>query len=113
MAVDAEHVADKRLEVALGSYVGAGREPDGQFSLVRDDAPLADAPDVWSDGSLVLNGFSVVGFAGCGIYAHCSGSGSTWICFLLCLMVVVKLAGFIVLFLALCKLCSGLRFGEL
>ena len=48
-------------------------ESGGQFSLVRDDAPLADAPDVWSDGSLVLNGFSGVGFAGCGVYAHCSG----------------------------------------
>ena len=30
-AVDAEHVADNGLEVALGSYVGAGREPDGSF----------------------------------------------------------------------------------
>ena len=80
-AVDAEHVASKRLEVALGSYVGAGREPGGQFPLIRDDAPLADAPDVWSDGSLVLDGFSGVGFAGCGVYAHCSGAawfGRRW-----------------------------------
>ena len=75
-AVDAEHVASKRLEVALGSYVGAGRELGGEFSLVDDDVPLADAPDVWSDGSLVLGGFSGVGFAGCGVYAH--GSGAAW-----------------------------------
>ena len=75
-AVDAEHVAVKRLEVALGSYIGAGREPDDEFSLVDDDAPLADAPDVWSDGSLVLDGFSGVGFAGCGVYAR--GSGAAW-----------------------------------
>ena len=40
------------------------------FLWFDDDAPLADAPDVWSDGSLVLDGFSGVGFAGCGIYAH-------------------------------------------
>ena len=116
-AVDAEHVASKRLEVALGSYIGAGREPGGQFSLVRDDAPLADAPDVWSDGSLVLDGFSGVGFAGCGVYAHCSGAawfGRRWgtlICFLFCQMVLVRLAGFIVLFLSPCRLCSVLRFG--
>ena len=80
-AVDAEHVASKCLEVALGSYVGAGREPVGLFPLVSDDAPLADAPDVWSDGSLVLDSFSGVGFAGCGVYAHCSGaawSGRWW-----------------------------------
>ena len=117
-AVDAKHVASKRLEVALGSYVGAGREPVGLFPLVRDDAPLADAPDVWSDGSLVLDGFSGVGFAGCGVYAHCSGAawfGRRWEhldCFLLCLMVLVRLAGFIVLFLGPCRLCSVLRFGE-
>ena len=47
----------KRLEVALGSYVGVGRELGGEFSLVSDDVPLADAPDVWFDGSLVLDGF--------------------------------------------------------
>ena len=34
-AVDADHVVGKRLEVALGSFVEAGREPGGQFSLVR------------------------------------------------------------------------------
>ena len=51
-------------------------QPDGEFSLVDDDAPLADAPDVWSDGSLVLGGFSGVGFAGCGVYAR--GSGAAW-----------------------------------
>ena len=115
---DAEHVASKRLEFALGSYVGAGRELVGLFPLVRDDAPLADAPDVWSDGSLVLDGFSGVGFAGCGVYAHCSGAawfGRRWgtlIYFLFCLTVLVRLAGFIVLFLAPCRLCSVLRFGE-
>ena len=57
-AVDAGHVASKRLEVAHGSYVGAGRELGGEFSLVDGDVPLANAPDVWSDGSLVLDSFS-------------------------------------------------------
>ena len=117
-AVDAEHVASKRLEVALGSYVAVSQELGGGFLLAGDGVPLADAPDVWSDGSLVLDGFSGVGVAGCGVYAHASGAAwfgrqwGTWICFLHCLMVLVKLVDCIVLFLALCKLCSGLRFGE-
>ena len=75
-AVDAGHVASKRLEVALGSYAGAGRELGGEFSLVDGDVPLASAPDVWSDGSLVLDSFSGVGFAGCCVYAH--ESGAAW-----------------------------------
>ncbi len=73
-AVDAADVASKRLEVALGSYVGVSQEPGGEFSLVEDDVPLADAPDVWPDGSLVLDGFSGVGVAGYGVYAHASGA---------------------------------------
>ena len=80
-AVDAADVASKRLEVALGSYVGVSQEPGGEFSLVDDDVPLADAPDVWSDGSLVLDGFSGIGVAGCGVYAHASGAawfGRRW-----------------------------------
>ena len=117
-AVDAGHVASKRLEVALGSYVGAGRELGGEFSLVDGDVPLADAPDVWSDGSLVLDSFSGVGLLGVVfmpmnlVLLGLVDSGSTWICFPHCLMVLVRLAGCIVLFLALCRLCSELRFGE-
>ena len=80
-AVDAADVASKRLEVALGSCVGEGRAPGGGFSLTEGDAPLADPPDVWSDGSLVLDGCSGIGVAGCGVYAHASGAasfGRTW-----------------------------------
>ena len=80
-AVDAVNVASKRLEVALGSYVGEGQEPGGEFSLAEGEVPLADAPDVWSDGSLVLDGFSGIGVAGCGVYAHASGAawfGRQW-----------------------------------
>ena len=80
-ADDVEHVASKRLEVALGTYVGVGQEFGGEFSLVSDGVPLADVPDVWSDGSLVWDGFSGVGVAGCGVYAHASGAawfGRRW-----------------------------------
>ena len=73
-AVDAEHVASKCLEVALGSYVGVSQELGGEFLLAGDGVPVADAPDVWSDGSLVLDGFSGVGVAGCSVYAHASGA---------------------------------------
>ena len=65
----------------LGSYVGVSQELGGEFSLVNDGVPLADAPDVWSGGSLVLDGFSGVGVAGCGVYAHASGAawfGRQW-----------------------------------
>ena len=43
-AVDAVDVASKRLEVALGSYVGEGQEPGGEFSPAQGEVPLADAP---------------------------------------------------------------------
>ena len=80
-AVDAADVASGRLEVALGSYVGVGQVPGGEFSLIDDDVPLADAPDVRSYGSLVLDGFCGIGVAGCGVYAHASGAawfGRRW-----------------------------------
>ena len=47
------------------------------FALGEDRRRLADAPDVWSDGSLVLDQVSGVGIAGCGVYAH--ASGAAWI----------------------------------
>ena len=40
-AVEAADVAAKRLEVALGSYVGEGQEPGGEFSLAEVGVPLA------------------------------------------------------------------------
>ena len=53
----------------------------GEFSLAEGDAPLVDAPDVWSDGSLVLDDCSGIGVAGCGVYAHASSAawfGRMW-----------------------------------
>ena len=74
-AEDVDDVASKRLEVALGSYVGAGFQDDGAFLIGPDQRALADFPDVWSDGSLVVHEVSDVGVAGCGVYAHASGAG--------------------------------------
>ena len=63
------------MEVALGSYVDAGYHADRGFLIEDDERDLADAPDVWSDGSLVVNEISGLGVAGCGVYAHASGAG--------------------------------------
>ena len=80
-AEGAYDVASKCLEVALGSYVDEGPWDDGVFVIGDDQRELSDAPDVWSDGSLVVHEVSGVGVAGCGVYAHASGSvwsGRKW-----------------------------------
>ena len=64
-----QDAASKCLEVALGSYVNEGSCPDGDFLIGSDQRELAAAPDVWSDGSLVVHEVSGVGVAGCGVYA--------------------------------------------
>ena len=117
-AVEVMDVAANQLEVALGSHVGEGQEPGGEFSLAGSEVPLADAPDVWSDGSLVLDKVSGVGVAGCGVYASrlwcCLGLACgehTLTCFLQCLMAVGILEGCIAQYPALCRLCSVLSFG--
>ena len=116
-AVEAVDVAANLLEMALGSYVGEGKGPDGGFLLAGDQRELAAVPDAWSDGSLVvdkvLRGRSgwmwslrtllvLLGF---------TGSGVIWIYSLLCLMVGVRPAGSVALCRDLCRLCSVLRFG--
>ena len=53
----------------------------GTLPLVKIGVVLADAPDVWSDGSLVVHEVSGVGVAGCGVYARASGAawfGRKW-----------------------------------
>ena len=80
-AEGAGEAASKRLEVALGSYVDEGPRDHGVFLIGDDQRELADAPDVWSDGSLVVHEVSGVGVAGCGVYAHASGAawfGRKW-----------------------------------
>ena len=116
-AEGADAVASKRLEVALGSYVVEGYRADHDFLIGGDPRELAAAPDVWSDGSLVVHEVSGIGVAGCGVYAHASGAAwfgrkwGIWTCSLLCLIGLVKLVGCTVLFLALYRRYSVLRFG--
>ena len=80
-AQGADDVASKRLEAALGSDVDEVPWVHGAFVIEHDQRQLSDAPDVWSDGSLVVGRDSVVGIAGCGVFAHASGSswfGRRW-----------------------------------
>ena len=80
-AEGAGDVAFKRLEGAMGSYVAEGHHDEREFVFGSDQRELADAPDVWSDGSLVVNEVSGLGVAGCGVYAHASGAawfGRKW-----------------------------------
>ena len=80
-AVGEVNVAATRLEVALDSYVGEEQNPGDHFLLGDDPRELAAAPDVWSDGSLVLDVLSGVGLAGCGVYALVFGAvwfGRRW-----------------------------------
>ena len=77
-ALEAADVAAKRSEVALGEE----QNPGDHFLIEGDQRELAAAPDVWSDGSLVLDKLSGVGVAGCGVYAHASGAawfGRRWV----------------------------------
>ena len=61
------------VEVALGRYSsGLNKEwslPDG---FVADEvaARIPDAPEVWSEGSLVLDSVTGVSAAGAGLFAH-------------------------------------------
>ena len=81
--------------------MGVGQEPGGEFSLTEGEVPLADAPDVWSDGSLVLNGLFGIGVCWVWCLRPCIwycfglvGGGDTWICFLHCLMVLARLVDY-------------------
>ena len=72
-AVDASASALYLVEVALGRYssglVAEWSLPDG-FDADEVSARMPDAPEVWSDGSLVLDSVTGVSAAGAGIFAH-------------------------------------------
>ena len=115
-AVDAADVASKHLEVALGSYVGAGHELGGEFSLAEMMLLLlmllmSGLMGVWFwIVVLVLVLLGVVSTPVLLVLLGLVVCGVTWICFLHCLVVLVRLVGCIVPFLALYRLCNVLRF---
>ena len=72
-AVDASESALHLVGVALGRYssglVAEWSVPDG-FDAGEVAARMPDAPEVWSDGSLVLDSVTGVSAAGAGLFAH-------------------------------------------
>ena len=61
-AASVDDIADTRLERALGSY-----SPSDRFLVDLAASDVPDHPDVWTDGSYVLDELSGVG--GCGVYS--------------------------------------------
>ena len=72
-AVDATESAAYQVEAALGRYSSdliADWELPGDFDHVDAAASLADHPDVWTDGSLILDWVTGVSSSGSGFFAH-------------------------------------------
>ena len=77
-AASAEDIACARLERLLGSYSeGDCREwvPPGHFVDSVVSSNVSDHPDVWTDGSFVLDELSGVVVGVCGVYSLRSGAG--------------------------------------
>ena len=77
-AASAEDIACAGLERLLGSYSeGDCREwvPPDHFVDSVVSSNVSDHPDVWTDGSFVLDELSGVGDGGCGVYSLRSGAG--------------------------------------
>ena len=73
-----DDVASARLERLLGPYSeNACREwvPSDHFLDSVASSDVSDHPDVWTDGSSVLDELSGVGVGGCGMYSLKSGAG--------------------------------------
>ena len=72
-AASASEGASYLVEAALGRYsscfVAEWGLPDG-FDADEVAARMPDAPEVWSDGSLVLDSVTGVSAAGAGLFAH-------------------------------------------
>ena len=83
-AADSSESAFYLVENALGQYssqlVSEWSLPDG-FDADEVSLRLPDSPDIWSDGSLVLDSVTGVSAAGAGMFAHYSEacwSGRRW-----------------------------------
>ena len=71
-AADASEGAVHLVEVALGRYspVMAEWSPSDGFDAVEAASRMPDAPNVWTDGSLVLDQVTCVSSSSAGFYAH-------------------------------------------
>ena len=72
-AVDASECAAYLVEVALGRYSSrlvAGLGLSNEFDHDSAAASVPDHPDVWTDGSLVLDRLTGISSSGSGFFAH-------------------------------------------
>ena len=85
-AADASESAGYLVEVALGRYSsGPSAEwcPPDEFDAVGVACLMPDHPNVWTDGSLVLERVTGVSSSGAGFFAHLSRDcwdGCRWSC---------------------------------
>ena len=83
-AADASEGAGCLVEVALGQYSSglvAEWSPSDEFDAVQAASSMPDHPNVWTDGSLVLDRVTGVSSSGAGFFAHQSDncwSGRSW-----------------------------------
>ena len=74
-AADSSEGASYLVETSLGQYssrlVSDWTLPDG-FDADEVSAHMPDSPDIWSDGSLVMNSVNGISAAGAGMFAHYS-----------------------------------------
>ena len=77
-AESVDSIAEARLESALGTYshdVCREWTASDRFLAELAASGVADHPEVWSDGSYVVDELSGVGVGGCVVYSLRSGAG--------------------------------------
>ena len=83
-AADASESAGYLVEAALGRYSSdllVGWGPSDEYDEVEAASLMPDHPNVWTDGSLVLDRVTGVSSSGAGFFAHQSEncwSGRRW-----------------------------------
>ena len=115
-AASAEDIACARLERLLGSYSEDNCRdwvPPDHFGDNVVSSDVSDLPDVWTDGSFVLDELSGVGVGGCGVYSLRSGAGWFGRRCLLVILVNLSVVSCLTLFVVLFSLSSVLNFGVL
>ena len=83
-AADASEAAGCMVETALGRYSSdllCGWSPSDGYDEVEVASSMPDHPNVWTDGSLVLDRVTGISASGAGFFAHSSEerwNGSRW-----------------------------------
>ena len=117
-AADASEGAWYMVEVALGRYSSnllAGWGPSDGYGVVEVASSMPGHPNVWADGSLVLDRVTGMSDSGAGCFSHspedCWNGVSGVMLIMFVLRGVFSLVEAFVLFLGLCSLFRELRCG--